>query len=266
MTAEATNGTAAATPRRTKICVFCGASPGTSPEYVEAARALARAMAANDIDLGMFAFHLPLLLPRSTKTPLSPHSPRPNPPLTIYPTVYGGGTVGLMGEVAKTLCELKGPDAVHGIIPEALVKWERDGTYATVNAEGRYVPDETKYGRTTVVPDMHTRKKLMAEEVFAGGPGSGFVGLPGGFGTMEELFEVITWNQLGIHANGIVLLNISGFWRGMLDMIDTAVDQGFIRDANKDIVVAAKTADEAITALRDYKVSSAIYGLEWGKQ
>ncbi|TQV91006.1 hypothetical protein V2A60_008184 [Cordyceps javanica] len=239
MTAETTNGSApaaapaaatAATPR-TKICVFCGASPGKKPEYVEAARALARSMAANNIDL-----------------------------------VYGGGTVGLMGEVAKTLCELRGPDAVHGIIPEALVKFERDGTYATVNAEGRYVPDEAKYGRTTVVPDMHTRKALMAEEVFAGGPGSGFVGLPGGFGTMEELFEVITWNQLGIHAKGIVLLNVGDYWRGMLDLIDTAVDQGFIRDANKNIVLAARDGDQAIAMLRDYKVSEAIYGLEWGKQ
>ncbi|EJP64506.1 hypothetical protein BB8028_0005g02230 [Beauveria bassiana] len=230
MTAEITNGSAPA-PARTKICVFCGASPGKTPEYIEAARALARAMAANNIDL-----------------------------------VYGGGTVGLMGEVAKTLCELRGPDAVHGIIPEALVKWERDGTYATVNADGRYVPDESRYGRTTVVPDMHTRKKLMAEEVFAGGPGSGFIGLPGGFGTMEELFEVITWNQLGIHEKGIVLLNVGDYWRGMLDLIDTAVDQGFIRDANKNIVLAAKGGDEAIAMLRDYKVSSAIYGLQWGKQ
>ncbi|OAA72439.1 lysine decarboxylase-like protein [Cordyceps fumosorosea ARSEF 2679] len=230
MTAEITNGAAAAVPR-TKICVFCGSSPGKGPEYLEAARTLARAMAAKNIDL-----------------------------------VYGGGTVGLMGEVAKTLCELRGPDAVHGIIPEALVKWERDGTYATVNADGRYVPDESRYGRTTVVPDMHTRKKLMAEEVFAGGPGSGFVGLPGGFGTMEELFEVITWNQLGIHTCGIVLLNVGDYWRGMLDLIDTAVDQGFIRDANKNIVVAAWDGEEAIAMLRDYKVSEAIYGLEWGKQ
>ncbi|KAJ6790037.1 hypothetical protein PWT90_05264 [Aphanocladium album] len=261
MTAEATNGTAAAAPR-TKICVFCGASPGTSPEYVEAARALARAMAANDIDLGMLPISLILLLPCDA-VPFQPRLLLTNP---FPPAVYGGGTVGLMGEVAKTLCELKGTDAVHGIIPEALVKWERDGTYATVNADGRYVPDENKYGRTTVVPDMHTRKKLMAEEVFAGGPGSGFVGLPGGFGTMEELFEVITWNQLGIHTKGIVLLNVNDFWRGMLDMIDTAVNQGFIRDANKSIVVAAKNGEDAIAALRDYKVSSAIYGLEWGKQ
>lgn len=171
-----------------------------------------------------------------------------------------------MGEVAKTLCELKGPDAVHGIIPEALVRWERDDTYATVNKDGRYVPDESKYGRTTIVPDMHTRKKLMAEEVFAGGPGSGFVGLPGGFGTMEELFEVITWNQLGIHDRGIVLLNVHDYWRGMLDLINTATDEGFIREANKSIVVAAPDGHEALRMLREYKVSSAIFSLQWGTQ
>lgn len=265
MPAVNTNGSTPIAAPRTKICVFCGASPGTKPEYVEAARALARSMAANEIDLGMSPFSSktlsPLLL-MIRSLPLLRDAPLTSPPLTVY----GGGTVGLMGEVAKTLCELRGPDAVHGIIPEALVKWERDGTYATVNADGRYVPDEAKYGRTTVVPDMHTRKKLMAEEVFAGGPGSGFVGLPGGFGTMEELFEVITWNQLGIHNKGIVLLNVHDYWRGMLDLIDTAVDQGFIRDANKSIVVAAQDGDAAIAMLRDYKVSDAIYGLEWGKQ
>ncbi|KAK3180919.1 hypothetical protein K4F52_007732 [Lecanicillium sp. MT-2017a] len=222
-----TNGT---TPR-TKICVFCGASPGKSPAYMEAARQLARAMAANEIDL-----------------------------------VYGGGTVGLMGEVAKTLCELRGPDAVHGIIPEALVKYERDGTYQTVNKNNQVVPDEATYGRTTVVPDMHTRKKLMAEEVFAGGPGSGFVGLPGGYGTMEELFEVITWNQLGIHKRGICLLNVNGYWQGILDWINRAGEEDFVREANKGIVVTAAEPDEAISLLRDYKPSDATYKLQWGSQ
>jgi predicted Rossmann-fold nucleotide-binding protein len=90
-----------------------------------------------------------------------------------------------MGEVAKSLCAINGPESVHGIIPEALVKFERDGTYGTVNEHNHIVPEESVYGRTTVVKDMHTRKKLMAEEVFAGGPGSGFIGLCGVFGTMD---------------------------------------------------------------------------------
>ncbi|EQK99205.1 lysine decarboxylase-like protein [Ophiocordyceps sinensis CO18] len=169
-----------------------------------------------------------------------------------------------MGEVAKTLCELSGPDSVHGIIPEALVKYERDGTYQTLNAENQVVPEQAKYGRTTVVADMHTRKKLMAEEVFAGGPGSGFIALSGGYGTMEEIFETITWNQLGIHSRGICLLNVQGYWDGIVQWIDTAVEQGFVKQANKDIVVTAPPADDAVRALRDYKVSEAIFKLQWG--
>ncbi|KAL2135567.1 hypothetical protein VTI74DRAFT_8046 [Chaetomium olivicolor] len=223
-------------PKRTKICVYCGSSAGTKPEHVEAARALARAMAANNIAL-----------------------------------VYGGGTVGLMGEVAKTLVSLSGPDSVHGIIPEALVRYERDPTYTSkqLNGEtGRHmaVPEENVFGRTTIVKDMHTRKRMMAQEVVEGGPGSGFIALSGGYGTAEELFETVTWNQLGIHDRGIVVLNINGFYDGILSWINKSVEEGFVHGANKHILVEAKTADEAITALRDYKVSEAVYKLSWGKE
>jgi uncharacterized protein (TIGR00730 family) len=226
--APAQNGAAANGTPRTRICVYCGAGAGTNPEHLEAARQLARAMAANNIDL-----------------------------------VYGGGTVGLMGEVAKTLCAINGPESVHGIIPEALVKYERDGTYQTVTAGGKVVPDEATYGRTTVVRDMHTRKKLMAEEVFAGGPGSGFIGLSGGFGTVEEIFETTTWNQLGIHNKGICLLNINGYWDGILQWLDKSVDEGFVKEANKHILVTATTPEGAIKALRDYRVSEATFKLNW---
>ncbi|VUC27535.1 unnamed protein product [Clonostachys rosea] len=213
---------------RAKVCVYCGANAGSSPLHLEAARELGRAMAANNIDL-----------------------------------VYGGGTVGLMGEVAKTLVSINGPDSVHGIIPEALVKYERDGTYQTTNKSNQVVPEEAVYGRTTVVKDMHTRKKLMAEEVFAGGPGSGFIGLSGGFGTVEEIFETTTWNQLGIHSNGIVLLNINGYWDGIVQWLDKAVEEGFVKEANKNILVTSTTPEGALKALRDYKVSDGIYQLKW---
>lgn len=171
-----------------------------------------------------------------------------------------------MGEVAKTLCALNGPESVHGIIPEALVKYERDGTYQTVNSNNQVVPDESVYGRTTVVEDMHTRKKLMAEEVFAGGPGSGFIGMSGGFGTMEEIFETTTWNQLGIHSKGIVLLNINNYWDGIVQWLDKAAEEGFIKPGNKDILVTADSPADAIKALRDYKVSETVYKLKWGRQ
>ncbi|KID73381.1 Bifunctional cytokinin biosynthesis protein [Metarhizium brunneum] len=225
-----TNGISGSTPR-TKICVFCGSSSGTSPAHLEAAQQLGRVMAENNIDL-----------------------------------VYGGGTVGLMGEVAKTVCAINGPDSVHGIIPEALVRYERDGTYQTVNVNNQVVPTESVYGRTTVVKDMHTRKKLMAEQVFNGGPGSGFIGLSGGYGTMEEVFEVITWNQLGIHTKGICLLNIEGYWDGIVQWLGKASEQGFVKPGNENIVVAATDAESAVKALSDYKVSGATFKLQWGKQ
>ncbi|KND93712.1 LOG family protein [Tolypocladium ophioglossoides CBS 100239] len=227
----AANGTKADGKPRIKICVYCGASAGKSDAHLKMARELAEALAANDADL-----------------------------------VYGGGTVGLMGEVAKRLCEIKGPKSVHGIIPEALVEYERDDTYQTVNAKKQIVPEHAKYGQTTVVADMHTRKKLMAEEVFAGAPGSGFIALSGGYGTVEEIFETITWNQLGIHTRGICLLNVDGYWDGIVQWLDKAVEQGFVKEANRDIVVTATSAADAVKALSEYKVSEATFKLKWGSQ
>jgi len=185
--------------------------------------------------------------------------------------VYGGGTVGLMGEVAKTLVSLSGPDAVHGIIPEALVRYERDPTYKSKQLNGSTgthmdVPEEAVFGRTTIVKDMHTRKRLMAQEVIEGGPGSGFIALSGGYGTIEELFETATWNQLGIHNKGICVLNINGFFDGILAWINKSVEEGFIHGENKRIIAEAKTAEEAITALREYKVSEAVFKLSWSNQ
>ena len=179
-------------------------------------------------------------------------------------SVYGGGTVGLMGEVAKTLVSLSGPDAVHGIIPEALVKYERDATYQSVNpTNGMRLPEEAVYGRTTVVKDMHTRKRMMAQEVFSGGPGSGFIALAGGYGTIEEILETTTWVQLGIHSRGICLLNIDGFYDGILVWIRRAVDEGFIKGDNSDIVTTATDAAGAIAALRDYRVPDSTFKLQW---
>jgi len=190
--------------------------------------------------------------------------------------VYGGGTVGLMGEVAKTLVSLSGPDSVHGIIPEALVRYERDTTYTSSSATNHEeaggeerplaVPEEKVWGRTTVVKDMHTRKKMMAQEVMAGGPGSGFIALSGGYGTLEELFETMTWNQLGIHSKGVCVLNVDGFYNGILDWIKNSVGEGFIHGENANILVEATTAEEAVKALKEYKVSKEVFNLSWGNQ
>jgi uncharacterized protein (TIGR00730 family) len=122
------------------------------------------------------------------------------------------------------------------------------------------------YGKTTVVADMHKRKEMMAKEVISGGPGSGFVALPGGYGTLEELMEVVTWNQLGIHERGCVVLNINGYWDGLMQWVNKSVEDGFVRNRNREIMIEAKTGEEAVKALSEYKVNQGQFKLEWGSQ
>ncbi|RAL63599.1 hypothetical protein DID88_003643 [Monilinia fructigena] len=107
---------------------------------------------------------------------------------------------------------------------------------------------------------------MMAQEVLAGGPGSGFIALSGGYGTLEELMEVVTWNQLGIHNRGVVVLNVEGYWDGLMSWIKNSVEAGFVGEGNKGIVVDAKTAEEAVRALRDYKLTVGRFKLEWGNE
>ena len=218
--------------------------------------------------------------------------------------VYGGGTVGLMGEVARTLVSLSGPESVHGIIPAPLVKYERGrhipchwsiprqchtsffnpgchtlllvtssltlmrtgphSDAASTHAAEGLLPEYAVYGKTTVVKDMHTRKQMMAREVLDGAEGSGFLALSGGYGTLEELMEVVTWNQLGIHSRGVVVLNIEGYWDGLLDWVNGSVKAGFVGEGSRDIIAEAKTAEEAVKELREYKASQGRFKLEWG--
>jgi len=224
--------TPAPTTKKIRICVFCGASPGKSPAHLDAARALAKEFHKNNISL-----------------------------------VYGGGTVGIMGEVARTLVSLSGPTSVHGIIPAPLVKYERgpDSESDEISLNGT-LPEYEVYGRTTVVKDMHTRKQLMAKEVIEGAEGSGFVALSGGYGTLEELMEIVTWNQLGIHGRGIVVFNVEGYWDGLLDWIRASVKAGFVSEGNQGIIKEAKSAAEVVTCLRDYEAAKGRFKLEWGNE
>ncbi|KAF2969723.1 hypothetical protein GQX73_g3808 [Xylaria multiplex] len=229
-------------PQAAVICVFCGAAAGSNPVYLEAARALALHFHQNNIQL-----------------------------------VYGGGTVGLMGELAKTLVSLSGPEAVHGVIPNALLLVEEghkdNHVFHGTNShrEGakveRIVDSEQsstlQYGKVTVVPDMHTRKRLMAEKVQAGGPGSGFVALPGGFGTMEEIMEMTTWNQLGIQRRGVALLNINGYWNSLLSWVQTAVKDGFLSPRNAEILVEITDPNEVFATLQQYQLSQDRLALTW---
>ena len=167
-----------------------------------------------------------------------------------------------MGEVSRTLVSLSGPSAVHGVIPSALIETEQKGDAAKPTNLNEVV-DESIYGRTTVVKDMHSRKKLMARDVLDAGLGSGFVALSGGYGTLEELMEVVTWNQLGIHDRPIVLFNIEGYWDGLLHWVRNATDTGFIREGNANIIVEAKTAEEVIDCLKNYQSAGDRLNLNW---
>lgn len=177
--------------------------------------------------------------------------------------VYGGGTVGLMGEVARTLVSLSGPDSVHGIIPVALTKLEQNHDPSDPSSHGI---DSAIYGRTTLVKDMHTRKQMMAREVIEGGPGGGFVALSGGFGTFEELMEVTTWNQLGIHSMPVIVYNVDNYWTGLMEWVKNAVRSGFIAQSNAGILVEAVSADEVMTVLKNYEVAPGRFKLTWDEQ
>ena len=128
--------------------------------------------------------------------------------------VFGGGSVGLMGVLADAALAAGGE--VVGVIPEML---------ATRELLHPDVPD------MRTVPNMHDRKSLMAELAGA------FIALPGGYGTFEELFEVITWAQLGIHRKNIGLLNVAGYFDPLVRLIDHAIAEGFIKPAYRELIV-----------------------------
>jgi uncharacterized protein (TIGR00730 family) len=128
--------------------------------------------------------------------------------------VYGGGNVGLMGVIADEVLRLGGD--VTGVIPTALVDRE-------VGHHG--------LSRLHVVDTMHQRKAMMAELA------DGFIAMPGGIGTLEELFEVLTWSQLGFHDKPIGLLNVHGFYDGLITFIDHLSNQGFLRGHHRQLLM-----------------------------
>ncbi|GKV16154.1 hypothetical protein SLE2022_173550 [Rubroshorea leprosula] len=144
--------------------------------------------------------------------------------------VYGGGSVGLMGLVSQEVH--RGGGHVLGIIPRTLMKKEITG--------------ET-VGEVKPVADMHQRKAEMARHSDC------FIALPGGYGTLEELLEVITWAQLGIHDKPVGLINVNGYYNYLLNFLDKAVDDGFITPSQRSIVVSAPTAKELVQKLEEYE-------------
>jgi uncharacterized protein (TIGR00730 family) len=132
-----------------------------------------------------------------------------------YGLVYGGGSVGLMTVVADTMLECGG--RVTGVIPASLVGKE---------VAHRGLSD------LRIVQSMHERKALMAELA------DGFVALPGGIGTMEEFFEVLSWAQLGIHDKPCGLLNVCGYYRHIIQFLDCALDEGFLKPQQRALLIA----------------------------
>jgi hypothetical protein len=138
--------------------------------------------------------------------------------------VYGGASVGLMGAVANAA--LAGGAEVIGVLPNVLAGKEIAHTGLT---------------RLELVSTMHERKARMAELADA------FLILPGGYGTLEELLEVVTWAQLRLHAKPCILISTAGYWDGLLAFLDTAVAAGFLKPKNRDLMRVAASAGDAVT-------------------
>jgi uncharacterized protein (TIGR00730 family) len=144
--------------------------------------------------------------------------------------VYGGGKVGLMGVIADAVLAAGGE--ATGVMPQALIDREIGHTGLT----------ELK-----VVGSMHERKALMAELSDA------FVALPGGIGTLEELIEVYTWSQLGIHEKACGVLNVRGYYDGLATFLDHAVTEGFLRAKHRAVLSVAEDPAALLDALADYE-------------
>jgi uncharacterized protein (TIGR00730 family) len=177
-----------------RICVFCGTNPGSRPAYGSAARELGRALAGQDIEL-----------------------------------VYGGASVGIMGELADSVQEHGGH--VTGIIPQQLMQKEAA---------------HTGIRNLIVVASMHQRKSQMADM------SDGFIALPGGIGTLEGFFEVLTWGQLGIHAKPAGILNVEGYFDALTAFLDHAVEEGFLTDTHRHAIIVESQPIRLLERIRAF--------------
>jgi uncharacterized protein (TIGR00730 family) len=182
----------------TKLCVYCGSGPGRNAVYMEEAAALGQHMAEAGIGL-----------------------------------VYGGGSLGLMGEVARSVIAAGGH--VTGIIPSFLGTKERM---------------LTGVNELIVTKSMHERKMTMFEQ------SAGFVALPGGIGTLEELTEISTWAQLDQHAKPIIVCNINGYWDPLLDLLQHMRAEKFIREGMEFKLDVVKSAKDVVPAF-EYRLAHA---------
>lgn len=144
--------------------------------------------------------------------------------------VYGGGNVGLMGIIADEV--MKNGGEVLGIIPESLDKKEVAHRLIT---------------ELRVVGSMHERKALMAE--FA----DGFIAMPGGIGTFEEFFEILTWAQLGFHHKPCAILNVANYYDGLLSLCENAVNEGFLRQKHSELILVDSDSVKLLEKMKNYK-------------
>src|SRR5215467_4058159 len=178
-----------------RICVFCGSSAGSRPEYRACAEQLGAELVRRNIAL-----------------------------------VYGGGNVGLMGAIADSVLQAGGK--AIGVIPEHLMAHEVGHKQLT---------------KLHIVHSMHERKALMADISDA------FIALPGGFGTLEEFFEVLTWSQLGLHRKPCGIVNVLDYFTPLLEMLDHAVEERFLKAQNRALVLARQTPTELLQAFEEWR-------------
>ena len=190
-----------------RLCVFCGASPGKNPLYVESARRMGALLAQHGIAL-----------------------------------VFGGGQVGMMGAVAEGALAAGGH--VIGVIPEALLKKE-------------VAFPKFKLPEQHVVRSMHERKQMMADL------SDGFIALPGGYGTFEEFCEMTTWSQLGIHRKPCALLNLDGYYDGLLTLLDRGVSEGMIRPAYRPLVLSDDDPERLLARMAEWTPPAGDIVLDW---
>ena len=153
--------------------------------------------------------------------------------------VYGGGRLGLMGLIADTVLEHGG--RVYGVIPKALVQLEVAHNGVT---------------ELHTVETMHERKAKMTDLADA------FLALPGGIGTLDELFEAWSWNALGYHKKPLCLLNVAGYWDGMIEFIDHATEAGFLSPQRRSQLLVAEAPNQALELL-DEAAAAATQGMVW---
>ncbi|MEA1943064.1 MAG: TIGR00730 family Rossman fold protein [Pseudomonadota bacterium] len=189
------------------VCVYCGSNSGRNPVFVETARNVGAALAGRGIQI-----------------------------------VYGGGRVGLMGELADAALAAGG--RVQGIIPEFLALKEIAHLELT---------------DLHVVRSMHARKAMMVQLSEA------FIALPGGIGTMEELFEVWTWAQLGHHTHPVGLLNVDGYYDDLVAFLDRMNGEGFLNDAHRRSLVVADQIDTLLAAFETYQAPPADVRIKTGQ-